>query len=260
MRITVENGIGVNGAVMFNNIKSINTNSSNQEILTIPTQYKPFVIDKATNTGVNSIPSINQMNLNESNSNVNQIINIIPNKIEYNVDFYLNYNQTPPSLGAGSDFVYFDDKIKSNLEIEIPLSLIASNLVLSDTIDLNINNVNNIESGTFYLLINNGFPLEADIQLYILDDNSNIIDSLFTENTMIYAADIDLANNRVNKKTKSRLPIIMSESKFNLFIKTKRILIKSKFKTQPQSNHVQIYSDYTVEFKLTGDFTYHIGM
>ena len=260
LTVTTENGIGVQGAVRFNNVKAINYNTGNQATLNIPSQYIPFDIDKATNTGSSAIPAINSMMLNSSNSNSNEVVNVIPNSIEYDIDFYLNHNQSPPPLGTGTDFVYYGDEIKANIEIEIPLSLIASNLVLNDTVDLDIDNVNEIESGKFYLFAYNGFPLNADIQVYILDDSLNIIDSLFNENTIILAANIDPTSNRVEETTKSKFAIPMDKERFDLFIRTKKLRIKSVFKTQPQSEHVQIYSDYTIEFKLTGDFTYHLGL
>ncbi len=259
LTVTTENGIGVQGAVRFNNVKAINSNTGNQATLNIPSQYSPFDIDKATNTGSSAIPAINSMMLNSSNSNSNEIVNVIPNSIEYDIDFYLNHNQTPPAVGTGTDFVYYGDEVKANIEIEIPLSLIASNLVLNDTVDLNIANINEIESGKFYLFAYNGFPLDADIQVYLLDDSLHIIDSLFTQNTIVNAANIDQTSNRVEETTKTKFAIPMDIDRFDLFIRTKKLKIKSTFKTQPQSEHVQIYSDYTIEFKLTGDFTYHLG-
>jgi len=258
LSITTENGIGVKGAVMFNNIKAINYNTGNQAVLELPSQYSPFEIDKAENTGSSAIPVTNSMFLNSSNSNTNEVVSVIPNSIEYDINFYLNYNQSPPPLGTGTDFVYYGDEIKSNIEIEIPLSLIASNLVLNDTVDLDINNINEIENGKFYLFAYNGFPLDADIQIYLLNDSLNIVDSLFNENTIVYAASVNQTSNRVEESTKSKLAIPMNKEKFDLFIRTKKLRIKSNFKTQPQSEHVQIYSDYTIEFKLTGDFTYHM--
>jgi len=259
LTVTTENGIGVQGAVRFNNVKAINSNTGNQASLNIPSQYIPFDIDKATNTGSSAIPAINSMFLNATNSNTNEVVNVIPNSIEYDIDFYLNHNQSPPPLGTGTDFVYYGDEIKANIEIEIPLSLIASNLVLNDTVDLDIDNVNEIESGKFYLFAYNGFPLDADIQVYLLDDSLNIVDSLFNPNTIVYAANIDPTSNRVEETTKSKFAIPMDKERFDLFIRTKKLRIKSVFKTQPQSEHVQIYSDYTIEFKLTGDFSYHLG-
>ena len=259
LTVSVENGIGVKGAVLFKNIKAVNSNTGDNATLNIPIQYSPFIIDNATNSGTEAIPAYNEMLLNASNSNTNEIVNIIPNSIEYDIDFYINHNQTPPSVGTGTDFLYYGDEVKANIEIEIPLSFIASNLVLNDTVDLEIGNVNEIESGKFYLFAYNGFPLDADIQVYILDENLHIIDSLFTSETLVNAGIINSATNRVDSQTKSKLAIPMSKEKFDLFIRTKKLRIKSTFKTQPQTEHVKIYSDYEIMFKLTGDFTYFMG-
>ena len=58
------------------------------------------------------------------------------------------------------------------MAVDFPLSLIATDLVLVDTTTLTLNAENNpIKNGSLTLFAENGFPFDADIQIYILDKN-----------------------------------------------------------------------------------------
>ncbi len=262
LSVSVENQVGVKAGIFFNEIKAKNTNKNLTSILSIPIEYTPFIVEKPINTGSSNVtPTFNVMNLDNSNSNANELINIIPNKFYYDLNFATNYNETPPPVGTGTDFIYYGAKVKANIDVEIPLSLIASNLQLSDTIDMNITeNINEIESGSFYLFSYNGFPLEAVVQMYLLDDSLNIADSIFIETNTINAGNIDLLSNKVIDKKITKLNIPLNKTKFLRVLNTKKIVITAKFNTKPDNEHVKIYSNYEIKFKMTGDFTYKIGV
>ena len=259
LSISIENKVGVMAGIQFNNIKAINTNNNSEASLQIPSNYSPFIIEKPVNSGSSSIiPTYNEMLLNESNSNPSDLINVLPNKISYNLDFKTNYGLIAPAVGAGTDFIYSETTVKADLNIEIPLSFVASNIVLTDTVDLNIDNIAEIESGIFYMFSYNGFPLDANIQMYLLDDNLVITDSMFVETNLVYAASVDDNTGRVEGAMRTSLRIDLPSKKFFKVLNTDKVKIVTSFDTKPNSEHVKIYSDYEIKFKLTGDFTYKI--
>ena len=260
LSISVENQVGVKAGIMFNNIKAINTISSNEASLQIPTVYYPFIVEKPINSGTSDIvPTYNEMVLNETNSNPSDLINIMPNKIIYDLNFQTNYGLTPPSVGNGTDFIYNGTTVKADLNIEIPLSFVASNIVLTDTVDLNItDNIDEIESGIFYLFSYNEFPLDAKIQVYLLDDDLNITDSLLATTNTVYAGNVNNVTGRVDEPYSTRLKIELPSEKFFRVLNTKKMKITSRLDSKPNNEHVKVYSDYKIKFKLTGDFTYKI--
>ena len=260
LSISIENQVGVKAGLQFNSINAINTESNTEAVLDIPSSYSPFIVEKPINPGnSNVIPTYNEMLLNESNSNPSDLINILPNKISYNLDFKTNYGLTAPAVGTGTDFIYNETTVKADLNIEIPLSFVASNIVLTDTVDLNISNsVDEIESGMFYLFSYNEFPLDAVVQVYLLDANMNISDSLFTTTNIVYAGSVNNVTGRVESPTRTRLQINLPQAKFFKVLNTEKVKIVTRFDTKPNNEHVKIYSDYEIKFKLTGDFTYKI--
>ena len=97
-------------------------------------------------------------------------------------------------------------------------SLVATNLTLQDTLDLNIaqtNGTQNIHEGTITLFANNGFPFDAQVQMYLLNESNAVTDSIFGYANTIVEAPINAALRVIGKK----LPIIrtcISYVKINL--------------------------------------------
>ena len=111
-----------------------------------------------------------------------------------------------------------------------------------------------IKDGTLNLIVDNGFPFEADIQLYMLDENNQIIDSLFTLGKVAAAT---LGSNLiVTDSKKSKLPIHVSQAKVNELYETRYMAVVVSFSTASNTQHVKIYNNYSFDVQLVGDFNY----
>jgi hypothetical protein len=197
-------------------------------------------------------PSISNYIIQPSNSNITELINILPDEISYQIDFSVNPNG---NVSGGNDFVYYEYGLKSRINMEIPLSMMAERLTLSDTTDFNTGaGGSRVIEGVLHLIADNGFPFDAEIQMYTLNELNETTDSLFS-NTMILAASVD-ANDKVTSTRRTLLEIPVSKAKMEILRVTRRIRIVTRFTTNPGNRHLKIYSDYSVDFKLTGDFTY----
>lgn len=256
LSISIENSIGTDATLIFNNLVSINTRTNNTVTLSGNIVGKHNHINRALNLSYdNVIPSYYSFILNQNNSNIAEFISNLPNQFEYDINVQVN---PLGNVSGGNDFFYHYSNIKTNFNMEIPLSLIANNLTLCDTVDFNLNNNSNsnIKSGTLTLFVDNGFPFQAVIQLYMLDEISNFIDSLLTENNMIAPALVD-ANYKVYKNIESKIIIPLSENKINELFNTKKMRIIANFTTKPENIYLKIYSHYQMDFLLTADFIYH---
>lgn len=258
-KLSLENPIGMDARVYINNLKSINSRTGNSIDLSNSIIGAPTNINRAAETSGNVYPTYSNFPLTPSNSNIKPMIENLPDKFGYSMDIITN---PLGNVSGSNDFVYSDKLLNAKLRMEIPLSLIASNLTLLDTFDLNIQNSENnqkIHGGTLTLLASNGFPLDASIQVYLLDDLFQVTDSLYT-----YANTIDqaLVNSdlRVVSKKQTKLISPISQSKMDLLYKTKKVKLKVKFNTLSQTQYVKIYSDYSIDIKLIGDINYTIHL
>jgi hypothetical protein len=131
----------------------------------------------------------------------------------------------------------------------------AHNLTLTDTIDFSLSRPSgyDINYGTLTLLADNGFPFSASAQMYLLDENNSITDSLMNSGNTIVSAPID-ALGKVIAKKRSTIPVTVTGTKLDNLYKAKKMIIIARFNTVNQPDYIKIYADYLLDLKLTGDF------
>lgn len=254
----IENPIGFDARINFNNLSSINSRTGNIVNLSNAIIGSPININRASESGGNVFPSVANFPLTVNNSNIKQMIENMPDKFGYSMNIVSNPLE---NISGSNDFIYANKLLKAEINMEIPLSLVASNLTLIDTLDLNINNNTNqkVNSGTIKLLVDNGFPFDAALQIYLLNEAQLPVDSIFESFNIIDEAPIN-SDLRVIQKKLTNINIPMSENKMNLFYNTKKLLLKVKLNTSSQPNYIKIYSDYKINLKIIGDFNYLVEL
>jgi len=174
------------------------------------------------------------------------MLEIFPNEISTSATFFLNPNEQ----AATEDFLFLEYPMEANLAVEIPLSFIANKLTLSNSSDLETENIEEIE--TLYITIKNGLPLEAILELLAIDEAGEVIDTLITNQHIL--AGLTNANGKVTESKTSTLEI--NNTDFN---NIKSISATASFSTQPQQEYMSIYSDYIMDITLSAKFNKTIG-
>ena len=255
----IENPIGMDARLYVNNISSINTRTGSTINLTNSMIGSTININRAAESGGIIYPTYANFPLNTTNSNIKPMIENLPNKFGYSMQIITN---PLGNISGSNDFIYSDRLLKASLNMEIPLSLVANNLTLSDTLDLNIspaNGTQGIHEGNLTLFANNGFPFDAKIQMYLLNESNIVTDSIFGYANTIVEAPINAAL-RVTGKKLTKITVPVSESKMNLLYDTKKVVMKVKFNTSAQPQYIKIYSEYAIDIKVVGDFNYTIQL
>jgi hypothetical protein len=199
--------------------------------------------------------------LNNTNSNIQTLISNLPDQLKYSLDIFIN------PYGNSSnyhDFAYDSSSLSADLDVAVPLAFIASGIVLADSFDFSMDPVKQgdatVKNGTFTLIVENGFPIEAQPQLYFCDKDYNVIDSLFTSQQ---TAEAGALNDQclVSTKTKSELTAYIDDEKMTRVRSAAKVILKSKFNTavHPSCTYLKIYDDYSMDVKLTGEFTFYTG-
>lgn len=258
--LSVKNGIGVSGRVNLYELTSINSNTGKNVSLQWDELNKPLAVAAASFSPF--LPSVTVFSLNNANSNVKALLENLPDKFKYAMDFFVN-----PSGNSSffHDFAFDTSGLDVGLNLTIPLSLIADKLVLQDTFDFALGSSEEgdpaIKEGTFSLIAYNGFPFMATPQLYFLDEAFNVVDSLFTSQAEIIAGTLN-DQCLVQSSAKSVLTIPVDESKMNRMRAAKSVVVKTSFTTTTSSScstYLKIYDDYRLDIKLTGSFIFYTG-
>ena len=251
LSIEIENYFGADASLVFNNLESINSNTGESSIPILDQNGNNFIghnyeINRAI---LNSISP--EANISATNTSIfldsDDMLNILPDKINTSFDVYLNPNG-PSSI---QDFLFTDYPLDASIQLKIPLNLIANNLQLLDTAEIDIDENENIEIEKIFLKIENGFPINCNVNIVFLDNNQNIIDTLFKNQQIISGVSED---NLVIEKSISLL-----ESENVNLENVSRIIFDATFLTEDINNHVSIYNDYSINFILSAKFSTRVN-
>ena len=242
LKLNVENYIGADFSFKIDNLSTSNASTNISAGINPSNLYN---IDRATLNG-NSLP-INPTST-EIIINSDEMLEILPNNINAEATFYLNPNGQQNIDG----FLYPEYPVNASLAMEIPLSFIAENLELIDTNEVDIPNIDEVEIEKLYIIIENGFPFDANIKVILLDQQDLIIDTLVNNSSIL--AGVVNNDNKVIQSTTSTIEI----SNMNLEDVSK-IITTSSFSTQPVNNFVKIYNDYNLGVSISAKVRKTIG-
>jgi hypothetical protein len=259
MNFEIENGIGIDGEVKINNLVATSP-INGSKTLTGSVLGQPFNVVRGVDFPL--VPGVSSFPVNATNSNIKELIGILPNQLQYDVEVKTNLNG---NNGQYRDFAYLESALKIKLNADIPLSLIANQLLLLDTIDFDLSNTNtNIEGisdGVINVIAQNKYPIEANLTMIIYDENWIAVDSLLA-GEMIAAASLN-SNCKAEASMRSKIPLYVDEARMENIKRGKRAVIKADFSTTsvPSCNggYVKIYSDYKLDITFTAQFNYKVG-
>jgi hypothetical protein len=261
--VSIDNGIGVDGQVIINSLSSVNANGNTVALVdnsTSPVIGRPLYIGKATDFPLT--PTLTTFNINSTTSNINDFISNLPNQVKYNVTIKTN---PLGNRGTYSDFAYLTSGMNVNLNVNIPLSLIANNLTLRDSFSFSLGyskkDVANILNGTLHLIVYNKFPLQANITLLAYDSSWHLLDTLLSS-AQIDAAPIG-SSCKASQPAKSVLNVTASAQVIDKLRSSAHAIMTVVFNTRNSNatcngQYVNIYSDYNIAATITGDFNYKV--
>jgi hypothetical protein len=255
--VAIDNGLGADAQINFNYFTSKNTAKGTTVALSSPNLSSPFIIARAAKAGYASIPKASEITFTPSNSNIKPFVENLPNEVNYQFNAYLNQNGNQ----GFTDFITYDSKLIASLDIAMPLAFKANNLQLVDTTDFSLASANingAVTGGTLNFIFDNHYPITFTARVYFLDSAMNTIDSLFDNGVTISPSQLNMSTLRTQTAVKTIAHAKIDEAKLDRLKKAKKIIIHSSMNTD-QPSYLKIYTDYKLNIKVTGEFTYHAG-
>lgn len=262
LALTFHNTIGSD--ISFHPIEIKATNTRNGQMLDLTHSVIGTTVN--INRAIENLSVLNPVtesnftfNINSGNSNIEQILELLPDQLSLLADVELNpFGNT----GGYTDFFYYDYPTYIQMQLNMPLKLSATDLLLVDTIEnpfADIEILDPVSDGELIVRVENKFPIESDLQLYLLNSAGVVIDSLFT-NTLVAAAPVDI-NNRVIQAQTTDLTIPVNSQKIQLLKTASQIELKALFNTQPSAaGRLQFYSDYYMIIRMIADVKFNIAL
>ncbi|MCT4581912.1 MAG: hypothetical protein N4A35_10875 [Flavobacteriales bacterium] len=243
--LEIINGIGADAKFSIGNLNSMSSTAN------IPLSHAIIGsenhLNRAQKNGNDITPFVFSTNLNSNNSNIEQWIENLPDSILYSLDLELN---PLGNISGHHDFIRYDAPFEINMGIDMPLSFIANELILVDTITINTAHLEQVIKGKLLFEIENGFPLEATLSL---KNNANNIE-LFSNNII----ESGIVNNSgiVEQSTTSNCEVILNEAAIELLKQDHQLILHLTFDSPDGYSPLNIYDFYRIKFKSIADFTY----
>lgn len=253
--LLVENGLGVDARLTFLNLQSKNSKNATQKSLMGSLLNNPININRAQDEVPGQGPvhySSYLLSLNKTNSNIDELIEILPDSLLYNIEFALN---PLGNISNGTDFLYLDETVNILLDTKIPLRFNASGFTLTDTIALELSENNrktleNTQSATIHFFASNAFPVEAQLSMYFIGENEERL-GVLSEQAVLSAAS-------GTQKTDSRIDFVLGASKIEHLRQSKAIYLVAAFNTSNYPQKIVLTSDQVLDVQFTLDVSQRI--
>lgn len=103
----------------------------------------------------------------------------------------------------------------------------------------------------FRINVANGFPAETYSQVYFLDNNENVVDSVYANGALTFNPANANSQGEITKKTKSQNDIIFSNDKVDELSTVKNLLIKGGINNLSlDTSLVDYYPNYTLDVQM----------
>jgi hypothetical protein len=240
----MENSFGLPINLNLANLRTINANNGQQ----LPLEgFDPIIPVNFPNSIGESATTNFEMNSNNT-TNINAIIAPTPTYFYYELGVQTNPNGPTGTL----NFLENDSKFVLTAEVDLPLDGLAHGFKISDTVDYSFDNPDEIESVMLRLIADNGFPVQVGSQIIALDDNNNVVFTLFDQaENLISPAPVD-ADGRVINSNKKISDVTLNEAQVNLLGQVKKFIIAAEASTTEYQNgvYVKFFDTYKIDLKL----------
>ena len=117
-------------------------------------------------------------------NNIVQALNIAPDKLVMKLVGVFNPEANPNV----DNFFYNTSLIRINVDLELELYGKIDVFRIADTLDFSLESDDHLNGLEFNAVITNGFPIDGKAQVLFIDDDYNILYSLFPEDESIVKA------------------------------------------------------------------------
>ncbi len=255
--LEIENGLGAGGLVTIYSLGGLNSVSGEVVMLDCPSVIGvPINVNRALDNPY--VPGYTTITLNSANSNINELIEIFPDKLFYDVGMQVNPNGNEFNY---QDFVINTSRINISFNLSMPLEFMASDLTLRSEFpvaldaDAGTDGVGNID---VTLYADNSFPLSAALKITFYDAMVIALDSIDFGGYVLEAGVLS-DDCRVHDPTTTELHDLVDGTLKDAILNADHAVATVVFNTESIptcSEIVKIYSDYKMQIQLVGDINY----
>ncbi len=188
------------------------------------------------------------------NKNNSTIEDIFLDKIA-SVSFDIDAIANPGGDTTIDGFLNNESYFRIDVSVDLPLHGIINELVITDTIDIDLIQIEDINSAEFKFIIKNDYPATVNVQAVILNGQNNAIDVVFEgDGIQLAAATLGADGRTIGGETTIEY-VDIQEDRIDVIKNGKRVVLVATIDSRNVSDDfLWFYSDYEVDFKLGAIF------
>jgi len=258
LNFKILNEFGAEFTANLSNIKSVNSLNNTTVPLTNGL-LSNINVNRASKVAYTIYPSIKTISVTNANSNIVPFLSNLPNKLTYQGTIKVN---PLGNLSGYNDFAFYNTGIRVLADINIPLRFNASyfKLISNSNVDFtNVKQLENVNSGNFVISALNSYPFRAQLQAYLINEQNQVIDSLFTPgNNFMEKGAVD-GQNIVTAATQSKLNVPVTKVRIENLKKTKTIKLVTYFIMPPNPPDIKLYENYSFDINIVAELNYNVN-
>lgn len=225
--LTFTNGFGIDIQASIFQIKAFNSITENSISLSNSLIGSSINLSRAELNGYDPIPYSKAYTLNNSNSNITALLELLPDSIYISANADLN---PLANISNYNDFISDQSRLRADINLLIPLKLSLTNISVRDTSELNWPNTEDflIESGNLFLHALNSFPVDVDLQVRALDNSNNVLLNL---NSYLKDSESSILGRNAGEPTSSLLKFSLDNHAMNQLKRAEKIAVSGHFET-----------------------------
>ncbi len=183
----------------------------------------------------------------KDNSNIAEILSSKPVEVIYDVDALTHPDGDRSIRGFITDSSFYRVKVL----VDLPLQGSAANFEARDTVEVNLDNLESLDSIELKINAENTFPLAIDIQIFFVDENGNLTEMLTDSDLrVIDAAPVDGSGN-VTGPSNNTTFIPIAGSRLEALKAARKLILTAVFSTTNNGDR---------PVRLTSDQRLNLGM
>lgn len=252
--INLRNSFGVDMQAFIYQLQAWNTASGNQVNLQSEMIGSNIGLSRASFDYHSVDPFVKTFGLNQNNSNLDDIIELIPDSIRIQANASLN---PFGNISNYNDFVVDKSRLICEIDMRIPLTIGLTNLAVGDTSSFNwtVNNPE-IHSAVLYVVVSNSFPADVDFSLLGLD--AELDEIINFEQYLDPESDILIAGRIDNIPGTSILVYNLDEQAVSILDHTKHLAFNADFQTASYPDLVTFEADDHLDILISADINMSI--
>ncbi len=186
-----------------------------------------------------------QITIDTSNSNLKDIVSQVPSSVEYTLNGVINPDNEPV-IGFSTDTGY----IRGIVQLDLPLIGSITDYIARDSIDLELDDLENVRDGSFRLSVANEIPLDMNLTVRFEDNQGNLLLQLLPEMPLVAEGAAVDENGNPTIPTLLVTDIQLSENELDLVKQSSVAILETRFTTTDNPQPVRISDNENANIKI----------